>query len=153
MACISRFAVVTNLPRWFSWKFYTFYSYGSLADNSHYLLDITWSYSLRLAWFVCLDLYVTAVSLHCQLAFLPSRFIVVRMLHRYVHEAHVILIKRVLIHVHLDSRFVIIISHASGNQRKRARHCYKACHERSKIHDSSWNGNKRSLSKFEKRVL
>ena len=70
---------------------------------------------------------ITAVSLHCQLAFLPSRFIVVRMLHRYVHVAHVILIKRVLIHVHLDSRFVVIISHASENQRKRTRHCYKAC--------------------------
>ena len=62
---------------------------------------------------------ITAASLHCQLAFLNSRFIFVRVLDRYVHEAHVILLKYVLIHLHLGSRFVIIISHVRENQGKR----------------------------------
>ena len=62
---------------------------------------------------------ITAVSSHCQLAFLNSRFIVVSLLDRYIHEAHVILLKYVLIHLHLGSRFVIIISHVRENQGKR----------------------------------
>ena len=95
---------------------------------------IAWTYTvlaltLPYRWMIiCVVLNVRGCV--CRISSVNSTCVNLRMLHRYIHEAHVILLKRVLIHVHLDSMFVIITSHASANQRKRARHCYKACQTR-----------------------